>query len=289
MEEYQDYQERWARCRQMLKERIKDSWVYDTWFSVLELDAYDEKKKSVVLAVPSRYVSEFLDHFGYKLLFAVLSENFGEGFSLCYRIQRNEVPSFEQVEAYLRQYGLNTNMPSIQFSYVDARKRLEDALSSHVGKDYQWLPGYDRLVRWLNDNKGKGLLLIGTPGLGKTLICQKILPSIFGRTDIPYVSAHQLPKQIDELLKKRVVIIDDLGKEDEKYFGQKDNSFFRLVDAAEKNGNLLIIATNLSTTPMKDKRYPTSIEERYGSEVLDRLRVTTFPVLLKGEDMRSKE
>ena len=43
----------------------------------------------------------------------------------------------------------------------------------------EWLTEYDQIVNWLTDNQGKGLVLIGPPGVGKSEICMKVIPLIF--------------------------------------------------------------------------------------------------------------
>ena len=125
------------------------------------------------------------------------------------------------------------------------------------------------------------------PGLGKTLICEKILPVILGRK-IKTVNARDMGAQIDELVKERAVIVDDLGKEPVEYknYGNVRKPFFELCDAAERNGILLIINTNLSPQGVNNPLYPDSIEHRYGREVLDRLHTIVKAVLFRGDSLR---
>ena len=103
---------------------------------------------------------------------------------------------------------------------------------------------------------------------------------------MPAVKATEMRAKVNDLLKERIVIIDGLGREPAKYYGNPDDSFYQLCDAAEQNGNLLIITTNLSTTPVNDPRYPLSIQERYGNEVISRLRSIVRAIEFKGKDMR---
>jgi DNA replication protein DnaC len=98
----------------------------------------------------------------------------------------------------------------------------------------------------------------------------------------------EMTTHIDELLKERAVIIDGLGTEPVHAMVNynRRTPFFELCDAAERNGILLIITTNLSTTPVDDPLYPLSIEERYGSDVLSRLITTTKLVIFEGPNLR---
>ena len=90
------------------------------------------------------------------------------------------------------------------------------------------------------------------------------------------------------LRSRSMLAIDDLGKEPRKYYGNDDNTFLDLCEASAHGGPLLIIATGLSTSPVvpRDPRYPMSIQERYGMEVLDRLRTVTTTTVYSGASLR---
>lgn len=198
------------------------------------------------------------------------------------------------------------------YGSVDPRKELWAGIVYYMGlegRQPQWLPAYDQVATWLSDNKGRGLICVGTCGLGKTVICQKVLPVLFSRhfgMEVLSVTACEMNARIDELLqycqRNRIVIIDDLGTEPAEVvnFGNRRKPFCELVDKAERNGTLLILTTNLRTTMMRLKedcslgkagdpdprRRISSIEERYGIPTLDRLRASTTVVLFTGQSLR---
>lgn len=173
----------------------------------------------------------------------------------------------------------------------DPHERLKAGLRHFVGEQAVWLPAYDRVAAWLGDNEGRGLLCVGTCGLGKSVVCTQVLPVLlhwhFG-LQAKVVTATGMNQHIDDLLKycrqNQVIIIDDLGKEPVRVYGR--SPFFELCDAAERTGTLLVISTNLSTTPTSDRRYASSIQARYGDAVISRLRSITKVVVFEGEDMR---
>lgn len=177
---------------------------------------------------------------------------------------------------------------------ADPRKTIWQAIRHHVKNEPKWLPDYEQVARWLGDNESRGLLCVGTCGLGKSVICAQVLPMIFQHffdgVEVKVVTAPEMNQQIDELLAfcayKHVIVIDDLGKEAASVYGRRP--FFELVDAAERTGTLLIITTNLRTTKDNDLRrnYP-SIETRYGVPTLDRLRAITKVIVFKGESLRA--
>ena len=253
----------------------------------MRFESYDPDTHVLLIQVPSKYVYEYLEMNGAKDIRWATHEVFKDSITLKYRILRE--PSFAEVATYLQQHSAyDSRRDPYSIRVADAKKRLHDGLRYFLNDRAQWLPGYDKIADWLADNKGRGLLCVGTTGRGKSLLCQQILPVILGNGGRPIASiaATDLKSRLDELLHEKIVIIDDLGKEPRKYFGNVDNSFFELCNNAERTGNLLIITTNLSTTPSDRAIYPESIQERYGAEVLDRLKSITRMVRLEGESLR---
>ena len=173
----------------------------------------------------------------------------------------------------------------------DPRRELWAAICQYI-KEPKWLPAYEQVAKWLGDNESRGLLCVGTCGLGKSVICAQAIPYLFKRhfgIEVKVVTAADMNQQIDELLKycgyKRVIVIDDLGTEAPKWYGRQ--TFFELCNKAEMTGTLLIITTNLRTTRDTDpvRNYP-SIETRYGAAVLDRLKAITKVIVFKGQSLR---
>ena len=273
----------------MIREKYGDKFShwFDVWYGDVRFESYDADTHVLLVQVPSKYICEYLETHCVKDLRWATQQVFKDGVTLNYRILRE--PSFAEVATYLQQHSAyDSRRDPYSIRVADAKKRLHDGLRYFLNDRAQWLPGYDKIADWLADNKGRGLLCVGTTGRGKSLLCQQILPVILGNGGRPIASiaATDLKSRLDELLHEKIVIIDDLGKEPRKYFGNVDNSFFELCNNAERTGNLLIITTNLSTTPSDRAIYPESIQERYGAEVLDRLKSITRMVRLEGESLR---
>ena len=284
----EDYSKLWEDSLAMIREKYGDKFRhwYDVWYGDVRFESYDPDTHVLLIQVPSKYVYEYLEMNGAKDIRWATHEVFKDSITLNYRILRE--PTFAEVATYLQQQGYDSRKDPYHIRIDNARKRMEDGLHYFLKDQAQWLPGYDKIADWLADNKGRGLLCVGTTGRGKSLLCQQILPIILGNGGRPIASiaATDLKSRLDELLHEKIAIIDDLGKEPRKYFGNVDNSFFELCNNAERTGNLLIITTNLSTTPSDRAFYPDSIQERYGAEVLDRLKSITRMVRLEGESLR---
>lgn len=175
-----------------------------------------------------------------------------------------------------------------------AREQLEAGLRFYLGENARWLPCYDEIAAWLTDNHGRGLLCVGDNGLGKTLICQNIIPVLLQQNMhkiIRNCSALDMNLRLDELLKQRLLSIDDVGTEPLETpvtYGMRRIAFSELVDASEKRGTLLILSTNLRTNRGTDKEgnpIP-SIYDRYGLRTYDRLRAVIKSVKFTGKSMR---
>jgi DNA replication protein DnaC len=149
------------------------------------------------------------------------------------------------------------------------------------GKECVWLPEYNHIVSWLQNNEGRGLLLYGNCGRGKTVMAQYVIPAIilscFDKVMSTY-NAQEMNSKLDEVLRKKLLCIDDIGVEDMlNTFGTKRLSFLEVVDTAEKKGNLLIITTNLNDT---------QLVEKYGERAMDRIMATMKRVLFTGNSLR---
>ena len=178
----------------------------------------------------------------------------------------------------------------------DPAQELWDAICQFVKKDPRGLPAYREVARWLGDNDSRGLICVGTCGLGKSVICCQALPYLFRRhfgIEARVVTATEMNQRIDELLEycgqQRIIVVDDLGTEapETVTYGNRRRPFSELVNKAETTGTLLVITTNLRTTKDTDSRrnYP-SIETRYGIPTLDRLKAITKVIVFKGESLR---
>lgn len=181
----------------------------------------------------------------------------------------------------LRQTGFNPVPDKVFFSISSARQHLEQGLAHFVGEEYQWLPEYEKVAKWLENNNGRGLLCFGNCGRGKSVMCGKIIPILLNHYCRKIVSCYDsqtMNNDIDDVKKKHIIYIDDIGIERESVkYGERRLAFPEIVDEAEKKGKLLIITTNLSLE---------EIEKKYGERTKDRLIALVDVVLFKGKSLR---
>lgn len=173
------------------------------------------------------------------------------------------------------------NRVSIQVP--NARQRLYNALRymlAQQGEKPQWLPEYELVADWLSDNKGKGLLLAGNCGRGKTLIATRVLPLFFAERNLFYAiyNSYDIKNRQRDVFNSHILCIDDLGVECESVsYGERRDLFIELIDSVEKKGKLLVCTTNLQQE---------HIEQRYGTRTIDRFFSCCTIVNFNGKSLR---
>ena len=143
---------------------------------------------------------------------------------------------------------------------------------------YEHLSAYDEVIDWMVDTRGRGLMLMGECGLGKSTILNFVIPAIF-RTKTNKVLRSVPAKELAAVEKNVApfIIIDDLGTESIKNdYGTKIDAVADAISYAEDSSKTLLITTNLS---------PNSLKERYDERTLDRLRKCKV-VIIKGKSFR---
>jgi len=173
--------------------------------------------------------------------------------------------------------GISINVSDSKEVFIKAFKYFLEMQDEK--KIFVFKKGYEDICDWLTDNHGKGLLILGNCSLGKTFMTRYVLPAIILKYTGRVLKNYDLNRDdIDEILKRRICGIDDVGTEDVKNdYGTKRMAFAEIVDNAEKNSNILVITTNLSGK---------QIEDQYGLRIFERLLAITKRVIISGEGER---
>ena len=182
--------------------------------------------------------------------------------------------NFLQPKMYNR-YRLGTKEELTEM-FIKAFKHYDQTVET-----YRHLPAYDEIIDWLVDTKGRGLMLMGNCGLGKSTIMNYVIPAIFmtkTKKTLRSVSAKDLV--VMERTSKSTppfVIIDDLGTESIKNdYGTKIDAVVEAIAYAEDNSKTLLITTNLNRE---------QLESRYDTRTMDRLKKCK-KVAINGESFR---
>lgn len=185
----------------------------------------------------------------------------------------------------LQSLGYYANPRTVRIAIPDAGKHLADGLRYFLGSHAKWNKDYEHIVGWLSDNHGKGLLISGNPGTGKTLICERILPILLYHYQQQLIlkpfRADSLNTQTSDVLASHALYIDDVGTEGVRNnYGEKSLVLPDLVDRAERHGKLLVMTTNLRKQELLEK---------YGERTIDRLRAITEIVTFTGKSFRGAQ
>ena len=185
---------------------------------------------------------------------------------------------YKQMASQMKVFGLDLTTERMQINIPDAENVLRLMLAERMGNNFVWLPEYSKVAEWMTDNSGRGLLVKGNVGRGKTEIGRNILPAVINhyyRRIVNCYDAVDLSARKNEFLDNCwPMCIDDLGTEKD---AKSRDVFERLADQMEKRSRFLIVTTNLTTG---------EIRERYGDRVFDRLKGNTTCIVFKGDSMR---
>lgn len=183
-------------------------------------------------------------------------------------------------------FGKKPIVPSVKIP--NSEKYIRQGLGYFCGKDYSWLPVYDEVVKWAENNQGKGLFLMGDCGTGKTLLTSRILLPLInyfwqkehlGDSKYWLVRFSALNMQ-SAFENPGNILVDDVGIEDiSNSFGEKVDYFARLMDKVEYEGRLIICTSNLT---------PDELKAKYGMRVWDRIVAMTIPLIFNngGKSLR---
>lgn len=161
---------------------------------------------------------------------------------------------------------------------------------------YRHLPEYAGIIDWMASTEGRGLLLYGDCGCGKSIILTGVVPVLLAMQERMTVAIHadELSKpyelalrtagydpkmtNLDYLTRTAYPIIDELGVEPlVNDYGEKYEGFNRVINAAERYLRPLFLSTNLTREQLLG---------RYGERTFDRLTRLCRPVKFEGESLR---
>lgn len=193
--------------------------------------------------------------------------------------------NYEDVFQQMKAEGSPVPSRRLRISVPNARQELEQAMTailSSMGERLEWLPEYDRVADWLADNNGKGLFLFGNCGRGKSLLARYAIPAIiraFSRRIVSVVDCGSQQVNIDEILRRKLIVLDDVGVEVDRIdYGTRRNVVVEAINKAQDDpATMLIMSSNLSGEAIRD---------RYGDRIYDRVKYLCHRVAFNGQSLR---
>ena len=187
---------------------------------------------------------------------------------------------FKQIVEGLKAHGFSFN-ETIKLHVPDAGYALRSALEYFIGTNFVWLPEYEQIAEWLENNKGRGLCLYGTNGTGKTVLVQKVIPALLYRycgKIVKCFNHFDLNENADSIIHRRILSLDDIGLENESVvYGNKRWIFPDIMDNSEKRNNIVIFSSNLNAQGFCDK---------YGIRTFERIVATTKRIEFNQKSLR---
>ncbi|WP_239059466.1 hypothetical protein [Bacteroides sp. 224] len=191
---------------------------------------------------------------------------------------------FKSIYEDMKIHGMPLPAEKVFVQIPNAKTILENCFKyflSFQNAEFVWQPEYNEVVKWLEDNQGRGLFLFGDCGRGKSLLSRYVIPAIllkYMKRVISVYDIQDMNAKIDEVLRKHIISLDDIGTEELSVnYGNKRLAFAEIMDSVEKRGKLVIVSTNLK----KDE-----IIGRYGERIYDRIISTTYRIEFKGNSLR---
>lgn len=173
----------------------------------------------------------------------------------------------------------------IQIKLNGAKQIIQSKLQESLEGKACWLSAYDQVADWFEDNKQKGLLLMGGQGVGKSFLCREVIvPIIKSREygiwkNVISVTPFDIGKKLENITNTKCpVYFDDFGIETPyTVYGNTVDPLVQLTFYAEPCGQLLILTTNMTDN---------AIIERYGHRVFDRLNYLCRRIEFKAMSFR---
>jgi len=198
------------------------------------------------------------------------------------------LPKAEVLLEYFSHYAQEIlNVTNRKFSMDENNRWVIEGLCVYFSQDSRFSH-----INTINENSlGKGLLLIGECGTGKTLISKtihkmflKVPKRAFG-----YVNSNNVVKEYDKKGEDGILkymtgewYFDDFGSEDKgKFYGKEQEIFKSILEARYDlfidKGIKTYLSTNLD---------PAAMKKRYGDRVYSRINEMFNIIIIGGEDRR---
>lgn len=259
---------RWENALALIRQNVSEE-TYNTWFSALVFETFDEKTKTLFLQVPSTYVYEYLEGNYVDLLAKVLHQSFQKGIKLRYRLAPAAVTVNTTDDGTASTTHQNTNQKQENASDADLDSQLNpkqtfrnyiegasNKLARSIGLNISEHP---------NTTKFNPMFIFGPSGCGKTHLINAIgcrIKELYPQKRVLYVSARLFQMQYSNasLQNKQndfisfYQTIDVLIVDDVQFLltaAKTQDSLFHIFNHLFRNGKRIILASDRPPVELK--------------------------------------
>lgn len=259
---------RWENALALIRQNVSEE-TYNTWFSALVFETFDEKTKTLFLQVPSTYVYEYLEGNYVDLLAKVLHQSFQKGIKLRYRLAPAAVTENTTDNGTASPTHQNTNPKQENASDADLDSQLNpkqtfrnyiegasNKLARSIGLNISEHP---------NTTKFNPMFIFGPSGCGKTHLINAIgcrIKELYPKKRVLYVSARLFQMQYSNasLQNKQndfisfYQTIDVLIVDDVQFLltaAKTQDSLFHIFNHLFRNGKRIILASDRPPVELK--------------------------------------
>ena len=180
--------------------------------------------------------------------------------------------------------------PTCRRLFEEAFRRVDNSVV-----EFKFLPEYEHVVRWMMNTKGRGLLLRGDCGRGKSTILTGVIPLLLHLHEgvavraihserlldpcrVTWVTEKRDVTNLDYLMNTRFPIIDEMGVEQlANNYGLRFDPIPQVLNTAEQRLRHTFLSTNLTLHDLL---------RRYDQRSLDRMLHLCTLVEFRGESLR---
>lgn len=259
----------WEQCCAVFRANVSEQ-TYNTWFKPISFLQYIAEKKTVVLGIPSRFISDYIEEHYIDLLRKTLVRYYGQGVVLGYRIvvdqEHNLKTGIIEDDAPEQLPQPDTKATNQAPSSLDAGRtvQIDSQLDPHrTFKNY--IEGNsNKLSRSVglsiaehpNNFQFNPMFVFGPSGCGKTHLINAIgmrTKQLYPDKRVLYISARLFEVQFtNAMLQNKIndfimfyqtidmLIVDDVQEWEGKIKTQ--NHFFYIFDHLFRNGKRIILA-----------------------------------------------
>ena len=261
---------RWDNALALIRENVTQQ-QYDTWFSPIVFESFDEDKKALLVQVPSPFVYEYLEENYIDLLIKVLRRTFCPGIRLNYRVVTDKEHKLSQdieadpvdidkPKARTRANESPTILDAAQPQQLDPQLNPHLSFTNYIEGDSNKLPrsvGMS-IADHPNTTQFNPLFIYGPSGCGKTHLINAIglrTKQLYPQKRVLYISARLFQVQYTNAVRNNTVndfinfyqtidmlIVDDIQ---EWVSAQKtQETFFHIFNHLFMNGKRIILASD---------------------------------------------